>query len=443
MSELNPPLAVPEANLSPLSRRSVLTAGLVGLSTAVVPGSVALGGTSALPDSVAAAALPTVKPISSHAAYSAYGVCALPHLGNSPYRFTSPWMAALAQTGASYFRGMYAHQISATAEATRAARSHGLKWGMTVCPDLSFSDAELVARLKHIAANASDRCLFIEGINEPNHNRGTGTVPSDWARRTVAKQRMIWQTVKGDPRLSHVKVLGPKLQAVVGTSSHYQALGAAGIAKYMDFAALACYPGGKYPYHLLNERLDWIKRYWGGKPAWITETGYTNALAATRGHAVVPEDVSAAYAPSLLLEAVDHGCRLSVFELLDSPDPGAKDDTEDHFGLFAIQGGEGPPWRAKPIVSTVRAFLSGLKDPGPAHDPGSIQLSVTSSVGDVRSTVTAKRNGAATVHLRRAKDCWDPSRKVRLAVPEVAVRIQTPQGLRTVMVNHKVRSIAL
>ena len=105
-------------------------------------------------------------------------------------------MAALAQTGASYFRGRYDHEISATSATTGAARSQNIKWGMTVCPNLTFSDARLVARIKHIAANAADRCLYIEGINEPNSN-GAGGSPPDWARRTVAKQRIIWQTGQG------------------------------------------------------------------------------------------------------------------------------------------------------------------------------------------------------------------------------------------------------
>jgi hypothetical protein len=437
MSELNAVTASPEHGVPELSRRRLLAAGFAGISATAVPASIGFSVSSA------AAALPTVRPISSQVAYSALGVCALPHRVNSPYLYVSQWIEALSQTGASYFRGMYDHEISATAEATRAARSHAIKWGMTVCPDLSFSDSTLVARIKHIAANAADICLFIEGINEPNYDPATGTVPAGWARRTVAKQRLIWQTAKGDSRLSHAKILGPKLQATVGTESHYQALGAAGIAQYMDFAALACYPGGMYPYSLLDQRLGWIGQYWGGKPAWITETGYTNALAATRGHAVVPEDVAAIYAPSLLLEAVEHGCLVSVFELLDSPDGAVKDHTEANFGLFAMQVGEAPPWRAKPIVSALRSLLSGLKDPGPAYTPAPISLSVTSSASDVQSTVTAKRNGSATVHLRRAKNCWDPVSKSPLAVPEVAVRIRTAQSTRTVMVDHHVRAFSL
>jgi len=431
-------LSRPGHDVPELSRRRLLV-GVAGLSAVAVPASIGLGASRAV------AALPTVVPISSQAAYTALGVCALPQKVTSPYRYVSQWMAALAQqVRASYFRGRYDHEIVATAQVTSAARTQGIKWGMTVCPSLSFSDSVLVDRIKHIAANAADRCLFIEGINEPNYNRATGTVPSDWVPRTVAKQRLIWQTVKGDSRLSHVKVLGPKLQARVGTESHYQALGSAGIAQYMDFAALACYPGGFYPYHMLDERLGWIRQYWDDKPPWITETGYTNALAFPgTGHGPVSEAVAAIYAPSLLLEAVDHGCRVSVFELLDSLDAGAKDDQEANFGFFALQGGEAPPWRAKPIVSALGSLLSGLKDPGPAYTPAPISLSVTSSASDVHSTVTAKRNGVATVHLRRAQNCWDPSTRSPIAVPEVAVRIQTAQSTRTVMVGSQVRSFSL
>lgn len=418
-----------------LSRRELLAAGVAGLSAAAVPASVGFGAPRA------AAALLTVQPISSQAAYSALGVCALPQKVTSEYQYVSEWMAALAQTGPTYFRGRYDHELSATAKATSAARSHNIKWGMTVCPDLDFPDSVLVARIKHIAANAADRCHYVEGINEPNYIRSTGTVPTDWARRTVAKQRVIWQTVKGNSRLSHVKVLGPKLQAVVGTESQYKALGQAGIAQYMDIAAIAGYPGGLYPYHQVAQRLSWVKQYWGGKPSWITETGYVNALGA-KGSSSVPEDIAAVYAPSLLLEALELGCRVAVFELLDGPNP-AKDDVQDNYGLFAMQDGEAPPWRTKPIANALRTFLSALKDPGPAYTPARIGLSVTSSASDVQSTVTAKRDGSATVHLRRSKNCWDPSTQTRLSVPEVAVKIQTAGSTRTVMVGRYVRSIPL
>ncbi len=425
-----------------MSRRQFLIAGLAGAAIGAYPGIASARAIEELTPS-AALALPTVKPIWSHKAYEAFGVCAHPNFGNTTYQYTSQWMAALAETGASYFRGMYSQGINATATTTSRARGYGIKWGMTVAPNLSTTDTELVNRIRHIGANAADVCRYVEGINEPNHSRSGGAVPTDWIRRTVAKQRVIWQAVRSDPRLAHVKVLGPSLQAVEATESDYKALGDAGLAQYMTHAALHRYPGGRYPNHLIDERLTWIARHWGGRPTWITETGYTNALATPSGHNPVPEDVSACYAPSALLEAVDRGCQVCWYELLDDPDPGAKDNIESNFGMFATISGMAPPWRAKPVVSVMKSFLSRLKDPGPAYDPPRIGLSVVSNVGDVRSTVMAKRNGSVTLFLRRATNCWDPNRQTRLTVPTIPVIVTTAKGTQTISISHGVRAVTL
>ncbi|MBA2444106.1 MAG: hypothetical protein H0V49_02080, partial [Nocardioidaceae bacterium] len=229
---------VPEFNLPPVSRRHFIAAGLAGASAAAAPGLVGV-------NSASAAVLPTVRPLSSHKVYEAFGVCSHPNFGKTGYKYTSQWMAALASTGASYLRGMYVHDLAATPTTIKAARSHGIKWGMAVCPDdWGLSDQGLIARIKHIAQYASDICLYVEGVNEPNHERDGSRPASDWPQRTLSKQRLIWQTVKGDSRLSHVKVVGPSLQAVEGTESQYKLMGDLGIAQYMDYAAMHRYHGG-------------------------------------------------------------------------------------------------------------------------------------------------------------------------------------------------------
>jgi hypothetical protein len=81
-----------------------------------------------------------------------------------------------------------------------------------------------------------------------------------------------------------------------------------------------------------------VGQYWDGKPTWITETGYTNALGSTGNHLSVPEDVSAVYAPSALLEAADRECNVIWYELLDDPDPGL-DDVESNFGMYGVGTG--------------------------------------------------------------------------------------------------------
>lgn len=423
-----------------LSRRGLLLAGLAGAASIPLSRGAAVATVS---PSLALEALPWARPKSSNLVYEAFGVCSHPNFDNTAYRHTEAWIDGLVRVGAGYFRGLYAHDKSLTLVTTRLARSHDIKWGMTVCPDLSYPTTELVRRIKHIAGNAADVCLYVEGINEPNHVRDGGKVPADWVKRTVAIQKVIWQTVKGDSRLAHVKVVGPSLHSGKSTEQQYRALRDAGLVQYMDYAGIHRYHLGEYPDRLLDERLGWVERFWGGKPVWITETGYTNALHRSTGHKPVPEDVSAVYAPSTLLEAVDRNCKVSWYELLDDPDPLAKDDTESNFGMYATAVDEAPPWRAKPVVPVMRALLAQLKDPGPAYTPPRMQLEVTTDADDVRTTLVGKRDGTVTLYVRRATDCWDPVALKPIVVTPVPVVVKTTHATWTLAVTHAVQSIVV
>ena len=435
-----------------MSRRSLLVAGLAGTSV----GLAATAQARPAPDIVSGSqrsgprgapgrvALPSLKPIWSESVRKSFGVCAHPNFGDSQYQFTDAWVAALAETGASYFRGQYSHNLTATDVAIASSRRRGLRWGMTVVPEnWAVTGPALVQRIRHIADNAADVCLYVEGINEPNHERGGGRAPSDWISRTMAVQRTIWDAVKGDPRLRHVQVLGPSLHAVLATEADYRQIGQAGLANYMDYAAIHRYPNGRYPNHLLDEKLGWVARHWGGKPTWITETGYTNAMGTNLGHRPVPEDVAAVYAPSAILEAADRGCMITWYELLDDVDGAAKANIESNFGMFAARGRIGPPWRPKPVVASVRSFLDSLRDPGPTFDPPQIGLRITTDAEDVRSTIIAKRDGSATVYLRRATEGWDRIAKRPIRVDEVPVVVHSARTQRTVWVDHEVQAVAI
>ncbi len=62
----------------------------------------------------------------------------------------------------------------------------------------------------------------------------------------------------------------------------------------------------------------------------------------------------------------------------------------------------------------------------------------------MRATVTAKRTGQVSVHLRRAVDCWDPDRRLPLAVEPVQVVVHTARGRIVVpAVDHRVTSLTL
>ncbi len=422
----------PNASRAPYtSRRGVLLGGAAAAGTGVL---VAPG--------PAEAALPLVRPRSSASVLEAFGVNARPNFLTSGYRFYQQWMGALAAMGATSFRGLYAPGLPRTLEVVEEARRLGLSWDMVVVTDRRAPASEIKQTLRHIARHAADVCRSVKGLNEPNYERGRGPVTGDWETDTIRVQRVIWNTVRDDRRLSHVTVVGPTLQDNTAVRADYQRLANRGLLRVMDVGAIHRYPGGTYPDHLMDDRLSMLKQTWPGKRIWIGETGYTNAVDGTGGQRAVPEWVAAAYGPSLLLEAVDRRCHTALFEMLDDPDPGPKDVGEANFGLLATREGDGPPWRAKPIVAALRTLLTSLADPGPGYRPDRIRFRATGP-GDLRTTLTAKRDGSVTAHLRRARDCYDPVRERAIAVPKARITIETPGRTRVVEIDHRVTSIRL
>lgn len=411
------------------SRRMLLLGAAAGVGVAATP-------------SPASAAVPLVRPLSAEKVRASFGINAKPNFLKNGYGFYRQWMAEIAAMGATSFRGFYAPNLPRTREVAAEARRLGLKWDMVVARNRSTSSAEITATLRHIATHAADVCLSVKGLNEPNHVRGSGAVRGDWETDTLRVQQAIWNAVRAEPRLAGVTVVGPTLQDVYAERADYQRLADRGLLRTMDVGAIHRYPGGRYPDFKMDETLAMLRQTWPGKPIWIAETGYTNATAASSGHRTVPEAVAAEYAPSALLEAADRGCKTAFFELLDDVDPGAKDNTEFNFGMFATRTGDGPPWRAKPIVASMRALLTQLRDPGPAFTPAQVRFRA-SGPRDLRSTLTAKRDGSVVAHLRRATDCYDPIDKRRVAVSPARVTVETASGVRYVDVDHQVTSIRL
>ena len=314
--------------------------------------------------------------------------CPNPNFGTTVYKNTTDWMDALAKTGASYFRGLYAEGITATKTTTASARAHKIQWGMTVCPeDWALTHAGLIKRINHIADNAADVCLYIEGVNEPNHERDGSKAPSDWVQRTIQKQRIIWNTVKSYPKLSHVKVVGPSLHAVAATEADYAALGRAGLANFMDFAGLHRYPNGQYPDLLIDEKIAWVNKYWGGKRVWITETGYSNSIGAGTGVRTRCLRTSARGTPRppCSRPSTATSCKVAWYELLDDPDSGSKNVRESNFGMFTTESlARAPRSAPKPVVASMRQILDTLRDDGLGYSPKEIPLRITSAAKDLR-----------------------------------------------------------
>ena len=91
----------------------------------------------------------------------------------------------------------------------------------------------------------------------------------------------------------------------------------------------------------------------------------------------------------------------------------------------------------------MRQILDTLRDDGLGYSPQEIPLRITSAAKDLRTTVTAKRDGTATVFLRRSLPCWDIKARKRIDVPFVDVKIESSKGVQTVRVDDVVRAVQL
>ena len=425
-----------------LSRRHVLKRGAVAAAAgAAAP--VFSGWATPLTPAANAAALPLVTPKWSQLAVESFGVCAMPLHDHSVYQYRSAWIGNLAAMGASFIRGAYKNGAAPTYETVKLLRERRMKWEMVLVNDLSQSDADIRARVNDIAAKAADVCLAVEGINEPNHNRGGGSVPANWRELTLQKQKVLWQTVQAAPALRGKPVLGPSLQMVKATEADFQWFATHGLNNYMTHAGTHCYAGGGYIDSNFDSKTQAMRKHWR-KPVWITETGYTNALANTGGQRPVPEWVSGIYAPAAALEAIDRNWKVNWFEVLDDVDPGAKSNPEANFGLWAVGSTISPAgWRAKPAAVALKGILNGLKDPGPAYQPRPVGLRVTAATPDVRWTALGKRDGSVRLYLRRTVDVYDARTDRKLSVGTAKVTITSAKGTRTVYVGPEVTSVLL
>ena len=425
-----------------LSRRSVIKRGAAAAAAgAAAP--VFSGLATPLTPAANAAALPTVTPKWSQLAVESFGVCAMPTHSHSVYQHRSAWVGNLADMGAAFIRGTYKPGSSPTYDTARLLRERRMKWQMVIVKSLSQSDADIRARVNDIAKNAADVCLAVEGINEPNHNRSGGSVPSNWRELTLQKQKALWQAVQAVPALRGKPVLGPSLQMVKATEADFKWFAANGLNNYMTHAGTHCYASGGYIDTNFDSKTRVMRTYWK-KPVWITETGYTNAIAGTGGQRAVPESVSGIYAPSAVLEAIDRNWKVNWFEVMDDVDAGAKNDAESNFGLWAVGSTSSPAgWRPKPAAVALKKILNGLKDPGPAYQPRAMGLRVAAATPDVRWTALGKRDGSVQLYLRRTVDVYDPRTERKLSVASVKVTITTAKGTRTVYVGPEVISVVL
>lgn len=370
------------------TRRSALTVGaaIAGTAgTALLTSPASAGAGSKL------APLPQVRPMSAQRVQQNWGVCDHPNFAGG-YRNRAAVIDRLAGMRVDSIRGMYNANAKCAATTTRL-RTNDMRWVMTVYPtEERLTTAALVARIQHIGDYAADVCRAIEGPNEWNNSR-TGQVTLTPAQ-VVAIQRTIYQTVRADPRLNHVKVLGPAAHAIVlqnRDGQDYQDLVAAGITPYQDAQAVHAYCSASSITTNLARRLGYVYAAFGADyPVQLTETGWTTA--GTTGSPQNSEADAATYSAQSILIMAGLGIPTMRYEVLDDSPMGGTDG----FGLWACSSDATSGWRAKPEVAAVGNLLRALRDPGPTYTPAPVVMKI---VGDVERAVTGRRDGTATAWL--------------------------------------------
>ena len=146
------------------------------------------------------------------------------------------------------------------------------------------------------------------------------------AAETVAVQKTIYQTVRADPRLDHVVVLGPAAHAIVLDNHHgrdYVDLVNAGITPYQDAQAVHSYAAASNITTKLHARLDYVYAAFGDNyPVQLTETGWTTG--GTTGTPQNTEADAATYAAQAVL--IMAGLRIPTmrYETLDDSPMGGE-----------------------------------------------------------------------------------------------------------------------
>jgi hypothetical protein len=424
------------------SRRGFLAGAAVAAGAAGVAG---LGAGAFSP--AAAAGLPLVAPVWSEKIRRSFGVAVQPQNQLTTYGNVTVWPKYVADMNAHFIRGRYS-TLPGLRDSTNAlitqCRTLGLKWVMTLVPeDWSMTPAQLKAVLADIRDRAADICIAVEGINEPNTNRDGTPVRPDWAAASVAYQKVLWDFVTATPSMSHVAVLGPSVQ--MGGADplvDFQALSTAGLSGLMTHAGMHSYPAGLKPDSKIDDRLGYVRTSWGSVPTWVSETGYTNSMAAPMvGPRPVPADIAAVYGPRSLLDYFQRGCVSTRFELLDEPDK-TNAEPENSYGLVSCPSASPSTWTVKPEYNVMRTFLGRLRDSAAAYTPAPVPLQVTAP-STVRWILTGKSDKTATLHAYLNVSVWDIKKRVRINPAPVDVIITDRAGTRTVKVGATLTSIPL
>jgi hypothetical protein len=271
----------------------------------------------------------------------------------------------------------------------------------------NYSDARhCVTTANQIGPAAIDA---FDGWNEVDG----GKVGAAWPAAWVAWQTTLYRTLKGDSQWHNRPVLGSSL---AHANSADQLGNQAGI---LDKGNPHSYPGGGgLPgNYTANWKPEW-NQVDGGKPDFVTETGYHSCPSCTNGIGV-SERAQGKYIGRLYAEYFVAGAeRVNWYELID--EGVSSTDREKNWGLLRNTGAP------KPAYTTVKNLLALLRDPGPAFAPAVFSYRLTASSSVIHRLILAKRDGRVYVLLWQEVYSWNTQSKSDIAVAPRSATVTLP-----------------
>jgi hypothetical protein len=250
----------------------------------------------------------------------------------------------------------------------------------------------VAAELDRIDSNGLAPALdAIEGPNEWD-SRGGPT----WATEDREYQIELYRSVKADPVLRSIPVIGPS----VANIDHAAQLG--DLSAYLDYGNVHAYPQGGQPLTRLPSNLAAAHTVSGDKPVMATETGYQTAVNGSGLQPPVSPTTQAVYTSWLYPGfAADHVTRTYVYELLDGAVDPTRSVEEANYGIVTAVGA------AKPAYTAVQNLMALVDAPAPgsgvaSSGPAGLTLHVSTGSDAPSHMVLDRADGSYLVLL------WTP-----------------------------------
>ncbi len=263
----------------------------------------------------------------------------------------------------------------------------------------------------------------LEGINEPN-NPGMPWYTPQWVDRTRSQQKLLWDTVKSNPKTAGLTVLGP---SICCNYSDQKKLG--DLSAFLDAGNMHDYFGVMNPgsiFYTGAYSIDYQRGVQaavsGSKPMISTESGW-----GTKGSEPANEVDAVVQQKYVLRGFLEHRLHdvVRAFDFLFVDDPSAG-SAYDSFGLVAVsKAGRLQP---KPSYVALKNFIKTLADSAAPFVPGGLSFTISGDAASVDHLLLQRSDGSFDLLLWLELPDWDKKKDRPISYPpqKVTIALSTP-----------------